>query len=171
MGLVYTIGYEGTDIDTFVQTLKCVGVLRLADVRAVPISRKKGFSKTALRARLEAEGIEYVHLIELGDPKPGRDAARAGELAKFRVIYCNHLRRSESRLALDVLAELTESLPTCLMCFERAPDSCHRTIIANHPKMQGSQIIHLCTDDPSRYVRHSKRMPRHRFGQGAPAAE
>ena len=78
MPLIYTIGYEGTDIERFVATLKIVGIKHLADVRAVAVSRKKGFSKSALSARLDAEGIQYFHFIELGDPKPGRDAARAG---------------------------------------------------------------------------------------------
>src|SRR5690606_21613376 len=79
MSIVYTIGYEGTDIDRFVATLKAVGVRRLADVRAVALSRKKGFSKKSLAARLEAEDIEYLHFQALGDPKPGREAARAGQ--------------------------------------------------------------------------------------------
>jgi uncharacterized protein (DUF488 family) len=73
MSVLYTIGYEGADIDRFIATLKAVEVTVVADVRAVALSRKRGFSKTALRARLAAEGIAYVHLVELGDPKPGRD--------------------------------------------------------------------------------------------------
>jgi uncharacterized protein (DUF488 family) len=45
MTQIYTIGYEGTDIERFVRTLKIVGVEQPVDVRAVPLSRKKGFSK------------------------------------------------------------------------------------------------------------------------------
>jgi hypothetical protein len=41
MTTLYTIGYEGTDIDRFVATLKAVGVHLLADVRALPLSRKR----------------------------------------------------------------------------------------------------------------------------------
>jgi hypothetical protein len=55
MTQIYTIGYEGTDIERFVQTLKIVGVEQLVDVRAVALSRKKGFSKNGLRNRLEAD--------------------------------------------------------------------------------------------------------------------
>jgi uncharacterized protein (DUF488 family) len=51
VNVVYTIGYEGTDIDGFVATLKAVGVKTLADVRAIALSRKKGFSKMSLPAR------------------------------------------------------------------------------------------------------------------------
>jgi hypothetical protein len=75
MSVVYTIGYESTDIDRFVTTLKTAGIERVADVRTVALSRKRGFSKKALAARLEAEEIQYLHFIELGDPRPGREAA------------------------------------------------------------------------------------------------
>ena len=93
MPRLFTIGYEGTDIDRFVETLKIVGVEVVADVRAVALSRKKGFSKSALSARLMADGMEYLHFVELGDPKPGRDAARAGLYDEFRKIYRRHLKQ------------------------------------------------------------------------------
>jgi uncharacterized protein (DUF488 family) len=99
MNALYTIGYEDTDIDRFVATLKAVEVEVVADVRAVAVSRKQGFSKTALRERLAAEGIAYVHLVELGDPKPGRDAARAGRHDEFHRVYSLHLNTPEARAA------------------------------------------------------------------------
>jgi uncharacterized protein (DUF488 family) len=103
MSVVYTIGYEGTDIDRFVATLKAIGVTVLADVRAVAVSRKKGFSKNGLRERLEAEGITYVHLVELGDPKAGRDAARARKFDEFRRVYSAHIKTADAVGALKVL--------------------------------------------------------------------
>lgn len=168
---VYTIGYEGTDIDTFVETLRVVGIKRLADVRAVPVSRKRGFSKSALRERLTAAGIEYVHLVELGDPKPGRDAARSGDLTQFRAIYGAHLRRTDAKAALEVLSELVAETATCLLCFERNHECCHRNLITNHPKMRGFKTIHLCADDPARYARNPSKLPRHSAGKSAAAAE
>jgi uncharacterized protein (DUF488 family) len=51
MTTLYTIGYEGTDIDRFVATLKAVGVQLLADVRALPLSRKRGFSKNGAASK------------------------------------------------------------------------------------------------------------------------
>jgi hypothetical protein len=66
----------------------------LIDVRDVPLSRKPGFSKSALQANLEAHGIAYVHLKGLGDPKPGREAASGVRRMCDRVQpraagYCN----------------------------------------------------------------------------------
>ena len=170
MSVVYTIGYEGTDIGRLIETLKIVGVATLADVRAVPLSRKKGFSKSALQARLEEEGIQYAHFVVLGDPKPGRDAARAGRYEEFRRIYTRHLQRTDPKSALQSLAKLVESEPTCLLCFERDPATCHRSLIANRLTMVGVKIFHLYADDPSRYARHAPKLPRHDTRQGASAA-
>lgn len=170
MSVFYTIGYEGTDIDRFVVTLKSVGVKLLADVRAVAISRKKGFSKTALQTRLESEGIEYSHFKVLGDPKLGRDAARAGRYDEFRSIYFAHLNGVEPQAALEILSEKIQQNPTCLLCFERIPETCHRSIIADQLKSSAMQVFDLYGDDPKRYARHAKKLPRFNPSQSASAA-
>src|SRR5271169_2375168 len=130
MSTIYTIGYEGTVIDRFVETLRLVGIQVLADVQAVPRSRKKGFSKAKLKARMEVEGISYIHFGELGDPKPGREAARAGQYDEFRRVYTEHLNSPDSQAALATLADIARERPTCLLCFERDPKLCHRSIVA-----------------------------------------
>lgn len=130
MTRVHTIGYEGASIDDFIATLQLAGVKHLADVRELPQSRRPGFSKNKLAERLALEGITYTHFKALGDPKPGRDAARSGEMHKFRTIYDSHLNRPEGRIALNELAEAVKSSSTALMCYERNPQDCHRNIIA-----------------------------------------
>lgn len=171
MSTVYTMGYEGTDIDRFVATLKTVGVRVLADVRAVALSRKKGFSKTALKARLEGEGISYLHFAELGDPKSGREAARAGKMGEFRSIYTKHLRASKAQAAVKVLAETVNKSPTCLLCFERDPTVCHRSLITQSLKTFGVTAFDLYGDLPNRYVNHTTKLPRSHPGQGLATAE
>ena len=131
MSVLFTVGYEGTDIDRFVRTLKAAGIRQLADVRAVAVSRKAGFSKKKLAERLADEGIHYIHFVSLGDPKPGRDAARAGEFDLFRSIYGDHIQTEDAQCALSELAETVQTAPTCLLCFERDPETCHRTIVAH----------------------------------------
>jgi uncharacterized protein (DUF488 family) len=169
MTTLYTIGYEGTDIDRFVATLKAVGVTLLADVRALPLSRKKGFSKNRLRERIEEEGIQYIHLGALGDPKDGRDAARAGRYDEFRKIYNKHLSQAKPQQALKELAVLANNRATCLMCFEREPSECHRLIVASQlPK--GINTFHLYGDEPGRYVRNAAKLPRGHTGQSTTAA-
>jgi uncharacterized protein (DUF488 family) len=166
MTTVFTIGYEGTDIESVVATLKSVGVNVLADVRAVALSRKKGFSKKSLRARLEAEGIEYTHIVELGDPKPGREAARAGLFNEFYRIYVRHLRCPRARAALDALEETARTAAVCLLCFERDPKTCHRTMVADRLKARGFEVIDLVGDDPDRYVRHPSKFACRHSRQG-----
>ena len=171
MSVVFTIGYEGTDIERFVRTLKAARIERLADVRAVAVSRKAGFSKTKLAERLASEGIEYQHFVALGDPKPGREAARAGEYALFRSIYGNHMATGEAQASLRNLVDFVQEGATCLLCFERDPQTCHRTIVAREViEETGFELCNLFADDPERYVRHASKLPRFHSRESVTAA-
>jgi uncharacterized protein (DUF488 family) len=170
MSIVYTIGYEGTDIARCLATLKAVGVEVLADIRAVPLSRKKGFSKNALRASLEEEGLEYVHFGELGDPKEGREAARAGRYSEFFRIFTEHLAGEKPQAALSVLREIASKRATCLLCFERDPKECHRSIVASRLENSDMLVFDLYGDLPTRYVDHAVQLSRRHLGQGIAAA-
>ncbi|WP_052026832.1 DUF488 domain-containing protein [Rhodovulum sp. PH10] len=169
--IVFTIGYEATDIDRFIATLQAVGVEVLADVRAVAVSRKKGFSKNSLRAQLETAGIGYVHFVGLGDPKPGRDAARAGRYDDFHRIYRRHLAGRPGQAQLGSLLEVMRTNRTCLMCFERDAKYCHRSLILDNLSVEGIQVVHLYGDQPERYAGRFPDLTRGRPGQGAAAAE
>lgn len=169
--IAYTIGYEGAEIDHFIATLKIAGVKVLADVRAVAHSRKKGFSKTALRKRLEEEGITYSHFVELGDPKLGREAARAGRYDEFRKIYARHLSKSEPQHSLHRLGETVLTASTCLLCFERDPKSCHRSIVANRLKGYGVKSVHLFVSTPLRHAKPTTNRTGRYSGQGASATQ
>ena len=170
MPILYTIGYEGTDIDRFVATLGAVGIARLADVRAVPHSRKKGFSRKSLTSRLESEGIEYASFQPLGDPKPGRDAARSGHYELFHEIYEAHLQTEDAQSAIEDLAAAAGAVPTCLLCFERDPSVCHRSIVAKRLIDYGFETFDLLGDDPEKYVRNAHRLPTYNSRQSAAAA-
>ena len=170
MTIVYTIGYEGTDIDRFVATLKAVGVTVLADVRALALSRKRGFSKKSLKDRLASEGIAYRHFAELGDPKNGREAARNGRHGDFQRIYRDHLAADRPQASLAELNELVLSAPSCLLCFERDPSVCHRSIVAEKLRASGIEISDLYGDNPVRYVNYAEKFSRHRSREGAAAA-
>jgi uncharacterized protein (DUF488 family) len=141
---LFTIGYEGSDPDSFRRTLRDAGVRLLADVRAVALSRKRGFSKNVLREALEADGIDYRHFRELGTPKPGREAARAGDAARMHRIFCDEVLTTEAAgEALDTLAGLASAEPICLLCFEREPANCHRRIVADRLAERGFKVTDL----------------------------
>jgi uncharacterized protein (DUF488 family) len=128
--VIYTVGYEGADIAHFLRTLKDCGIKRLIDIRDVPVSRKRGFSKTALANALEEQGIAYSHLKALGDPKAGREAMRRGDYPGFLEIYNSHIATPEGQEALRTAVDLAEKSPSILLCYERSPAQCHRTVVA-----------------------------------------
>ncbi|QFU15583.1 DUF488 family protein [Microvirga thermotolerans] len=141
---LFTIGYEGADPDRFLAALQDAGVAVLADVRAVALSRKRGFSKSALRDALAQRDIGYDHFIRLGTPKEGRQAARAGDAATMQRIYCEEvLAAPDAQEAFEQLAELALNRPTCLLCFERDPAVCHRRILSDRLRKRGLEVVDL----------------------------
>jgi len=141
---VYTIGYEGAELDRFLATLQDAGVATLADVRAVAMSRKRGFSKTALGTALHQRGIAYRHYKQLGTPKEGRQAARAGDAVLMRRIYCAEILETEpAQAALRELEDLSAGEPVCLLCFERDPALCHRRLLAQRLADRGWSVVDL----------------------------
>jgi uncharacterized protein (DUF488 family) len=126
---LHTIGYEGFQTDTWLQELSASGIEVVVDVRDMPLSRRRGFSKTALRLALEECGLEYVHVRALGNPKHMREALKAGlSFDEFAGLFAELLdQRSEE---LEDLLELAAERATCLVCFEEDPARCHRSLIA-----------------------------------------
>lgn len=140
---IFTIGYEGADPERFTAALAAAGVEVLADVRAVALSRKRGFSKSALREGLLAGGMGYEHLIALGTPKAGREAARAGDAQTLRRVYDGQLATPAAGEAFARLEDLARARPICLMCFERDPALCHRRILAERLQERGFACVDL----------------------------
>jgi uncharacterized protein (DUF488 family) len=126
---IFTIGYEGVAQDDFIATLKAAGVTLVADVRAVPLSRRPGFSKNILANGLKAAGIDYIGLKALGTPPAGRQAARRGDHATLEAVYAGQLDLPEAMVQGVQLREMAQERPTALLCFERDPRGCHRTLL------------------------------------------
>lgn len=139
MGIA-TIGYERAAQASVIETLKAAGVTLLVDVRALPLSRRKGFSKTALKEGVEAAGIRYLHLRALGTPKAGRDAAKRGDAEGMERSFALQLERPEAQEALALLSALAEEETACLLCYEADPGVCHRSIVAER---LGIETVHL----------------------------
>lgn len=128
MTRIFTIGYEGANINDFIETLRCMGVETLLDVREIPISRKKGFSKSRLSEELFGAGIDYRHEKKLGSPKPVRDRLKvSGDYTRFFREFGHHLKQHT-----DLLETLAGDLQgsVALMCYERNHRECHRSSVA-----------------------------------------
>lgn len=164
-----TIGYEGTSTDAFDETLQCANVDLVVDVRAVAVSRRRGFSKNALAARLREQGIQYLHLRDLGDPKAGRMAARAGDLQTFRSIYSDHLATSAAQIELSTLCGLAANWRVALLCFEADPAGCHRAIVAQLVAKKENLSIHHLKVEPGSAAGGGARTSDHSRQSVAPA--
>ena len=130
MTTLATIGYQSSTQADVISRLKAAGVETVVDVRAIAASRRAGFSKTVLAASLAEAGIDYVHLRQLGTPKPGREAARKGRIAEMRTIFEDHLAEPSAQLELKAAEELAGSRKIALLCFEADHEGCHRSIVA-----------------------------------------
>jgi len=139
---IFTIGYEGTTVAEFINALRKAGVRRLIDVRALPLSRRPGFSKTALRGAVEEAGIEYVHLKALGTPPDGRAAARAGRHADLERIYTGQLELPEAIAQSALMLALANEVPSALLCMEREPAHCHRSLLLSAVAAD-AEVVHL----------------------------
>ena len=144
LACVCTIGYEQSTPAEFAARLIAAGIDMVIDVRAVPLSRKPGFSKNRLAAALTAMDVEYKHFVRLGAPKAIRDALRdGGSWEEYERGYSAHLARHEAEV--QALLDLAAERSICLLCFEREPKVCHRSLTAQQmaAKQLGLVICHI----------------------------
>jgi uncharacterized protein (DUF488 family) len=126
---VWTIGYEQSTVDAVIGTLAAVGTEVLADIRYLPLSRRPGFSKSALAAAAGEAGIAYRHIKALGTPAEGRAAARRGDHAELARIYAGQLELPEALAAMAELRDLAGRKRVALLCYEREAAKCHRSLL------------------------------------------
>ena len=142
MKKLFTIGYEGAALDDFVLTLQSAKIDVLLDVRELPISRRKGFSKTALGDALTVAGIDYRHEKLLGSPRTIRHRLREdGNYPRFFREFDRHLKEQGALLTL-LAHELKGNV--ALMCYERDHEACHRRSVADAlAELLGKTPTHL----------------------------
>ncbi|MBX3498702.1 MAG: DUF488 domain-containing protein [Alphaproteobacteria bacterium] len=135
---IFTIGHSNHPIERFVALLRDAGVTLLADVRSTPYSRRvPHFNRERLRDTLKAAGIDYRHLGGALGGKP-----QGGERD-----YIAMARTPAFIAALDAVMEESSRQPLALMCAEREPLDCHRTIlVSRHLATRGADIVHLLAD-------------------------
>ncbi|MFF5008898.1 DUF488 family protein [Streptomyces phaeochromogenes] len=135
---LWSAGYEGRDIDSFVASLVDNRINVVADVRLTPISRKKGFSKTRLGEALTEADIEYIHLRGLGNPKDNRAPFWEGRLAEGRARFRGVMRSDEAQSDLDRLAAHARQSRVAVLCFEKDEERCHRQVVLEAVRKQTS---------------------------------
>lgn len=140
---VFTIGYEGLQLDEFMSLLTKHGIETVVDIRELPLSRKPGFSKKALARALNDSGFEYLHMAVLGCPRPVRDRYRAdGNWDRYTEGFLKHLKAQKG--AIGELSDLVSSSNCALLCFEADFNFCHRLMVADAVTERcGAKVKHI----------------------------
>jgi len=140
---LFTFGYEGLSIDAFIARLRTAGVRTVFDVRELPLSRKRGFSKRSFAEALHAAGIVYAHLPALGCPKNIRDRYKVDhDWAAYSKAFNAYIAGQGEVVA--ELAKIAHKTNACLVCFEADFNRCHRSIVARvAARAAGLCVTHL----------------------------
>lgn len=141
---IYTAGYEGYQIDGFLDLLLRCGIRRLIDVRSNPMSRKYGYHKTSLKKICSSLDIEYVHAPELGIKSENRINIKTNEDYKklFDDYECKVLPNNKD--VIEEVIKLIQTSPSVLVCQEADPLCCHRTRLANYiSQITGLEVCNL----------------------------
>lgn len=127
--ILFTIGYEGKTIESFLNTLLLNDVRLLCDVRKNPLSRKFGFSKRKLEQATKLVGIKYIHLADLGIESEKRSSLETCD--DYRALFAEYEKTLPNKQPIldEVFDLLQEVSRIALMCFELESEMCHRHVI------------------------------------------
>lgn len=140
---IFSIGYEGKDIDAFLNILVKKEINLLIDVRKNAFSMNFSFTKNKLMNYLEKTGIEYLHLPELGVEGELREGLST------KNDYQNLFKQYEATTLIDNIdqvmriAKWGEEKRVALMCFEENNNMCHRSVIANYIEKNNGVVTHI----------------------------
>ena len=141
---IFTVGHSAHEVARFVDLLARHGVEAVADVRSMPYSRRHPqFNRETLKESLKASGIAYVFLgKELGARSTDPDCYENGRV-QFRKLAATRLFRSGLKRVLDG----SEQMRIALMCAEKDPLNCHRTLLVTRELVAlGRKVNHILAD-------------------------
>ncbi len=143
--MIFTFGYEGLSLARFFSTLQLNDIECIVDVRQMPLSRKKGFSKNALAESAESHNIDYIHKVALGCPRFIRDQYRLdNDWQNYERQFQRYIETQNEEI--DALISLCAQQRCCLLCFEANALSCHRSLVARRSRDLSNtplEIVHL----------------------------
>jgi len=131
---IVSVGYERRSVEDLVSVLVDYGVRKLLDVREAPVSRRQGFSKRPLAARLDEAGIEYCHLRIAGNPH----RRLREDIKRCLQLYEEHL--CENPQVVKAVAEEVLGQAVAVLCYERDHDDCHRSVLLDALAHEGHEL-------------------------------
>ena len=137
---IFTVGHSNHEWGHFLNLLRTHRIDALADVRSSPYSRTHHFSRDTLAPLLRSAGIKYVPLCqELGARREEPDCYVGGQAVYDRVAKLPRFREG-----IDRLLKGSRDFRIALMCSEKEPLDCHRTIlVCRHLRPLGFDIRHI----------------------------
>lgn len=145
MNTIYTIGHSIRSFEEFLSLLRSFKIETLVDIRHYPgSSRYPHFNKEVLQIDLPANGIEYIHLIGLGGRrKPKKDSHNdAWRSDAFRG-YADYMETDAFAENIELLKTIALAKTTCYMCSEAVWWRCHRSLVSDHLKINGWNVLHI----------------------------
>ncbi|MBO9703057.1 MAG: DUF488 domain-containing protein [Sporocytophaga sp.] len=143
--IIYTIGHSNHSLEEFIGILKSFDIKVLADVRRFPGSRKfPYFNKENLKISLDKNGINYVHMEDLGGRRKMRKDSKNNRWRNesFRG-YADYMETEDFKIAVTELEFFGLKQPTAYMCSESVWWSCHRSLISDYLKAKGWTVLHI----------------------------
>jgi uncharacterized protein (DUF488 family) len=130
---IFTLGYEGLTIDSFLYKLIANNIMALVDVRNNPQSMKYGFSKKSFRDYIEKAGMKYIHIPDLGIPSAmrkglGKNVSHEKLFQKYELELLPNHQEAQKQL-LNLVAEYPR---IGLVCFEADHHFCHRHTLVEY---------------------------------------
>ncbi len=150
--MIYTIGHSTRTTDLLLGILNEYGIEQVVDVRTLPYSKyNPQFSKETFAETLEANGIKYVHMKELGGLRhPKKDSVNLGwKNASFRG-YADYMQTKDFAEGVRSLIKLSRTKCTAIMCAEAVPWRCHRSLIADALLIRKVKVIHILSEKSAR---------------------
>ncbi|HEX4135834.1 MAG TPA: DUF488 domain-containing protein [Bryobacteraceae bacterium] len=144
---IFTVGHSTRSAEDFIALLKAHRVDLLVDVRTVPKSRHNPqFNLDTLPETLRHEGIDYLHLNELGGLRKARKDSTntAWRNLSFRG-YADYMEKPEFEKGILRLMELAETKRLAVMCAEAVPWRCHRSLISDALTARGAEVFELAS--------------------------
>ena len=126
---IYTIGYSGRSIRSFIRKLEENDIDAVVDVRRFPTSKIDDFKKENLKKLLEENGIKYVHLEKLGGYRSGG--------------YEKYMLTKDFKSGIKELLWIFKDHTLALMCMERDYRRCHRRFISKYIEALGIKVLHV----------------------------
>ena len=149
MKTLWTIGHSTRNFEEFIKLLKSFKIEILVDVRHYPGSRKfPQYNKDNLKDFLPQDGIEYIHLVDLGGrrkpvPNSKNDAWRNDSFKG----YADYMETEQFQKSLNILMKLAFTKRTAIMCSEAVWWRCHRSLVADILKVRNWKVMHILAEN------------------------